>query len=215
MSALCEAVMVEAFRPNEIPLASPNVRALSRFDVVPPLIRILESVTAFDCIAVVSPLWDAVIMELLDMPNVIPFELLNITVPVVLAVCVPAARMLTPSPAPPAPADSDNVNPALFDAVVPDRFVRLSVGLPWLWLDCAAVVKALCEAVTAPALVPNEIPLALEKAPIISLPVNEIVRACVAFQLLGLFSYAVLSGVVIERACETVAGISYASTSQP
>ena len=50
------------------------------------------------------------------------------------------AQSLTVTPPPAAPADKLKVNPALFDAVVPDRFVRARVGFPWLWLLSAAVV---------------------------------------------------------------------------
>ncbi len=79
---------------------------------------------------------------LFDIPKVMPLLLTNATVPVVAAVWVPAARMLYPSaPPPPAAADKLSVKPALLLAVVPLRLVRFSCGLPWLWLDCAAVVS--------------------------------------------------------------------------
>jgi hypothetical protein len=54
----------------------------------------------------------AVTTELLDIPKLIPLELANDTVPVVLAVCVPAAIILTPSPAPPGLMDAVIIEPA-------------------------------------------------------------------------------------------------------
>ena len=86
----------------------------------------------------VSPLWLAVIRVDPDIPNVMPLEFSNSTVPLV-PVCVPAAAAIPP-PAPGAAADSDSVNPALLLAVVPEMLVRLSCGSPWLWFDNAPVV---------------------------------------------------------------------------
>ena len=63
--------------------------------------------------------------------------------------------------APGAAADSDSVSPAEFDAVVPDRFVRLRVGFPWLWFDAAYEVST--DAVTRDDPdIPNVTPLELE-----------------------------------------------------
>jgi hypothetical protein len=49
-------------------------------------------------------------LELL-IPNVSPFESTNRTVPVVAAVCDPAAMMLTPSPAPPPAGTETTTDP--------------------------------------------------------------------------------------------------------
>ena len=74
-----------------------------------------------------------------------------------------------------------------------------------------AVDGTVYDPVMAPALIPNEIPFAFEKAFEISVPVAFNVSAWVLFQSDGLFSYNALSGVVIESTCETVAGmVSYA-----
>jgi hypothetical protein len=67
------------------------------------------------------------------------------------------------TPPPGSAADKLRVNPAEFDAVVPDRLVKARVGLPWLWSLRAAVVRALWLAVITDPLSPKLIPLELEK----------------------------------------------------
>ena len=57
--------------------------------------------------------------ELLDIPKEMPFELAKETVPVVLAVCVPAARMLYPS-APPPPGATERLKESPLELLVID-----------------------------------------------------------------------------------------------
>lgn len=134
--------MVPAFKPNDTPFASPKVIALKRFEVVPPLTRMFERVTAFESIAVV--MYGPILTE-------IP-----------LLAIVPLADV---------PANAAEA---------------ATKSLPRL--DAIAVVNALCEAVIAAPLKPNESPFAFENAPMISLPVAASVKAWVAFQWEGRFS---------------------------
>ena len=77
-----DAVMVDAFRPNEMPFEFENVNAEARFEVVPALRLMLAWVEA--------TVTDAVTTELFDIPKVTLLEFEKTTVPLV-AVCVPAA----------------------------------------------------------------------------------------------------------------------------
>jgi hypothetical protein len=100
------AVMVDALIPKLTPLELENVIAERSFFVVPA-----ETLIA----------WLAVTTLEFDIPNVTPFEFENTTVPVVLAVCVPAAMMLTPSPAPPPEGTEMFTEP----------FEKPTLAMPW------------------------------------------------------------------------------------
>ena len=53
----------------------------------------------------------------------------------------PSVCQLASAAAPGAAALRLRVSPALFEAVVPVKFVKASVGFPWEWFDWAAVVR--------------------------------------------------------------------------
>lgn len=87
-----------------------------------------KSLPRFDTIAVVSALCEAVTTELLFMPKLMPLALSNSTVPVVAAVWVPAAMILTPSAAPPPGATLKlSWKPLVLFVIDPEIFAPLKV----------------------------------------------------------------------------------------
>jgi hypothetical protein len=73
--------------------------------------------------------YDAVTADPAEVPKLIPFAFDSESVVNEYEPLAALTTGVTP-PAPGSAADSDSVKPALLLAVVPDRFVRFSVGLP-------------------------------------------------------------------------------------
>lgn len=109
--------------------------------VVPPEIDLIPSTLA-------------VTIELFVIPNETPFEFERTTVPVVFAVCVPAAMMFTPSPAPPPDGTENTIEPSEYPMLATPAPTKLNVLAsnveledcpvvfdtayrPSVWTDCA------------------------------------------------------------------------------